>query len=98
MTELRRLMKASAVVWLVMSVGSTAQMYVFFRLRTDAPSLLETAAIQAPRGLFWWLATPLVWWLVRRFPAQHAPAHRVALSHAAAASVLAFFPGMMSML
>jgi signal transduction histidine kinase len=94
---LRRLVKLSTPVWLLIAVGSTAQMYLLLRLRPDPLPLLTVAAIHIPRYVVWWAITPAVWLVVRRFPVHDRGVARAIGAHVLMAIALAFLPGLASL-
>jgi two-component system, LytTR family, sensor kinase len=80
-------------LWTLIGLVFTAQWY-FAAFRSEQPVALSRALyVQMSWGYLWALATPLVLWLVRRFPIDKQNWRRNALTHLLTSTLLIFVVG-----
>lgn len=89
-TYARRL-AVSGPVWLLFATIGLGQMYISFRARDYRPSPFPLD-ILAANYLYWWLATPIVMYLIHRFPFDGSRWRTAVAVHLPAALVFALFP------
>src|SRR5215211_726267 len=83
-------------VWTVIGLIFTLQWY-FAAYRSEQPVPWGRALyVQMSWGYLWALATPLVLWLVRRFPIEKHNWRRNLLAHLLASTLLSFAGGIVS--
>jgi sensor histidine kinase YesM len=83
-------------VWTIIGLVFSAQWY-FAAFRSEQPvPWLHALYVQMSWGYLWALATPLVLWLVRRFPIDKQNWPRNILAHLLASTLLIFIIGLIS--